>query len=165
MPKVQMQGWPNVEFGIIRGTTCVVCLKHYWTSSRLQTHLRYASRQGHLNRCGAWIREFGIAEAHREDLPDDNLVALPGTTRKDAVALAWPLMLGACASDLEYLEGEFLKEKHLLCTQGISFQLDQQNEEARFAAFHEQCENRWTVAQMHSHWECAVCVVYAHGSP
>lgn len=95
--RVQMHGWRNVEHGLIHSTTCVVCLRQYWTSNRLQFHLRYASRPGRLNRCGAWIREFGLAEAHREDLPADNLVALPGTTRKDAVPLV-PLVLGACAT-------------------------------------------------------------------
>ena len=75
--RTQKHAWRNAEHGRIHGATCPVCLRRYWMVNRLQLHLRYVSRQGRPNRCGAWVRLFAPFEAERTDLPADNFVALP----------------------------------------------------------------------------------------
>ena len=97
---IQRHDWRNAEHGRVHGATCPVCLRHFWMVNRLQLHLRYVSRQGGPNRCGAWVRMYASLEAGRDDLPPDNFAALPGATRRDAIKLAGPQVLGACDQDL-----------------------------------------------------------------
>ena len=121
--RIQKHAWRNAEHGRIHGATCPVCLRHYWTVNRLQLHLRYVSRQGRPNRCGAWVRLFALFEAERMDLPADNFVALPGATKKDAIALVGPRVLGADENDLNYVEQEFMQLGQDLLSKGVSLGL------------------------------------------
>ena len=128
--RIQKHEWRNAEHGRIHGATCPVCLRHYWTANRLQLHLRYVSRQGRPNRCGAWVRLYGWFEGQRTDLPADNFVALPGATRRDAIALVGPRVLGADERDLQYVEQEFFQLRQDLLLEGVSFAVDNDCKEA-----------------------------------
>ena len=151
--RIQKHDWRNAEHGRIHGATCPVCLRHFWTVNRLQLHLRYVSRQGGPNRCGAWVRMYADLEAGREDLPPDQFTALPGTTRRDAVRLVGPQVLGACAQDLQYVEDEFMRLREQLLQAGVSFQIDAESRLALFEAFVRQCEERLSPEAMKCTWQ------------
>lgn len=151
--RIQKHDWRNAEHGRIHGATCPVCLRRYWTVNRLQLHLRYVSRQGGPNRCGTRVRLYGLFEAGRPDLPPDNFVALPGATRKDAVKLAGPRVLGASELDLHYAEEEYLRLRNNLLTIGVTFDIDDDSKEAPFCAFDQQCEERLTLEGMQCTWK------------
>ena len=150
--RIQRHAWRNAEHGRIHGATCPVCLRHYWTANRLQLHLRYVSRQGRPNRCGAWVRLYGLFEAERVDLPADNFVALPAATRKDAVALEGPRVLGADANDLKYVEQEFIQLRQDLLRKGVSFAVGDDSKEALFQTLAHQCSERLTLEDMRRIW-------------
>ena len=151
--RIQKHEWRNPEHGRIHGATCPVCLCHYWTVNRLQLHLRYVSRQGRPNRCGAWVRMFARFEAERDDLPADNFVALPGATRKDAIALVGPHVLGADENDLDYAEQEFMQLRRDLLSRGVSFAVDDDSKAALFRTFASQCSERLTLEDMQHFWD------------
>ena len=150
--RIQKHEWRNAEHGRIHGATCPVCLRHYWTANRLQLHLRYVSRQGRSNRCGAWVRLYGWFESQRTDLPADNFVALPGATRRDAIALVGPRVLGADEKDLQYVEQEFCQLRQDLLLEGVSFAVDSDCKEALFQTFARQCSERLSLQDMQHLW-------------
>ena len=80
---------------------------------------------GRSNVCAAWLKEFGIPEEEREDLPADPFTSLTGAKRVETVSLYGPKVFGAERDDVLALEMDFLNLKNDLEESGVSFRSDQ----------------------------------------
>lgn len=64
----------SAEHGLLEGATCPACMKHFWSTQRLQQHLAYISRRTGRNECFQTLMRAGFkAEYSRVTLPVDFL--------------------------------------------------------------------------------------------
>jgi len=63
----QMQ---SMEHDLLAGATCPSCMKHFWSTQRLQQHLAYVSRRTGRNECFQTLMRAGFkADYHRVGIP------------------------------------------------------------------------------------------------
>eukprot|EP00435_Cladocopium_sp_Y103_P055564 s1033_g18.t1 len=80
----------SLEHDLLSGATCPACLKHFWTTQRLQQHLAYVSRRTGRNECYQQLRKAGyIAEYERTIMPQ----CLLGMDRANWIQSAGPANL------------------------------------------------------------------------
>ena len=112
---------PEHEF--VSGSTCSVCLKHFWCSARLQQHLAYIPRGSGVNPCYAELLRRGAPPGY---LAEKRPVEFSGLHRLEAIPAAGPVLQapGAVEVRAARLEADLAEALHQLW----NFDLPPQNE-------------------------------------
>ena len=90
----RQHGVQSLEHHLLSGATCPACMKHFWSTQRLQQHLAYVSRRTGRNDCYQILMRAGF-QADYERIPMPSL--LDGLNRANWVQAQGP---PACYRDL-----------------------------------------------------------------
>ena len=75
------------EHHLLSGTCCPICMRHFWSTARLQQHLSYISRKTGLNQCFQALQSRGYEV---EFQTENQQVALQGLHRVEALPVEGP---------------------------------------------------------------------------
>eukprot|EP00438_Fugacium_kawagutii_P036001 Skav228967 [mRNA] locus=scaffold671:117523:123045:- [translate_table: standard] len=77
----------SMEHGMVTGATCAHCMRHFWSSARLQQHLSYISRKTGVNACYQALARRGLCASYSAARPHKQL---HGMNRIDSIQAYGP---------------------------------------------------------------------------
>lgn len=130
----------SVEHDLLEGATCPACMKHFWSTQRLQQHLAYVSRRTGRNECFQALMSAGFkADYHRITMPN----SLAGLNRANWIQAQGPqpLYKDQRTADIVRCEEEIMQIEQRLAT-AVEPQQGEQIR-AEFYANLRACTQRW----------------------
>lgn len=130
----------SIEHDLLAGATCPACLRHFWSTQRLQQHLAYVSRRTGRNECYQNLMRAGYTATYsRENMPKE----LQGMDRANWIQACGPQPLpkDQRISLMVRYEEEVMRLEQQILEVGIPGQ-SQQRKELFFLQLN-QCTFQW----------------------